>query len=113
MILPGMSNEDVDRLATLYTDDITQGSPFNTGTLNAYTPQFKRLSSVQGDLLFHASRRFFQKYQSGKQNTWTYCRCFDLFLKSGCDTELFSVSKRLKNKPLLGSVSLSKNLPRE
>lgn len=84
-----MSNEDVDRLATLYTDDITQGSPFNTGTLNAYTPQFKRLSSVQGDLLFHASRRFFQKYQSGKQNTWTY------------------LSKRLKNKPLLGSMHTS------
>ena len=75
-IFSGISDKDIDRLATLYTEDITQGSPFDTGTLNSVTPQFKRLASFQGDVFFQAHRRLLLKHQSGKQNTWYYCWYF-------------------------------------
>ncbi|KAF8964271.1 Alpha/Beta hydrolase protein [Flammula alnicola] len=41
-----------NQLATLYPSDITQGSPFDTGILNALTPQFKRIAAFQGDGFF-------------------------------------------------------------
>ena len=106
-LLQGISDEDMARLATLYTQNVTQGSPFDTGLLNAYTPQFKRLAALQGDLLFQAPRRHFQQHRSGKQNMWTFCS-LEFFspppLLPIC-TDLKLVSKRLKTQPLLGAVS--------
>ncbi|KAJ7310013.1 carotenoid ester lipase precursor [Mycena albidolilacea] len=72
-------------LNTLYPSDQTDGSPFNTGLLNAVTPQFKRIAAFQGDAVFQAPRRFFQQSLSGKQNQWAF------------------LSKREKAVPLLGS----------
>ncbi|KAF9448568.1 carotenoid ester lipase precursor [Macrolepiota fuliginosa MF-IS2] len=83
----GVSSTDVDHLATLYTSDITQGSPYDTGLTDVLTPQYKRLASFQGDAVFQAPRRFFLQNRSGKQNTWVY------------------LSKRFKTLPYLGSVS--------
>ncbi|KAG0698057.1 Alpha/Beta hydrolase protein [Suillus ampliporus] len=54
-----------------YPPDITQGSPFNTGYLNAITPQFKRLAAIQGDIIMQAPRRFLLEQLSGRQNTWS------------------------------------------
>lgn len=71
--LPGVTDEQVDGLAELYPADITQGSPFNTGILNALTPQFKRIAAVLGDGVFQAPRRLLLKNASGKQNIWTFC----------------------------------------
>lgn len=42
--LPAASSDVVDQLLTLYPEDITQGSPFDTGTLNALSPQSKRIA---------------------------------------------------------------------
>ncbi|KAH9038800.1 alpha beta-hydrolase [Lactarius pseudohatsudake] len=75
----------MDQLLTLYPQDITQGSPFDTGTENAFTPEFKRIASLLGDFFFQAPRRLLLKSVSGKQNTWSY------------------LSKRLKSLPILGS----------
>lgn len=117
-IFLGISDKDVDRLVTLYTDDITQGSPFDTSTLNAVTLQFKRLASLQGDVFFQAPRRLFLKHQSGKQNTWFYCWLF-FFSKSRCNNGLIyflfllSVTKRFKTQPVLGSVSSWRSRLRE
>ncbi|KAJ7660448.1 carotenoid ester lipase precursor [Mycena rosella] len=72
-------------LNSVYPSDITQGSPFNTGILNALTPQFKRIAAFQGDGVFQAPRRFFQKSLSGKQNQWAF------------------LNQRLKETPLLGT----------
>ncbi|GLB38555.1 putative type-B carboxylesterase lipase family protein [Lyophyllum shimeji] len=83
--LPGISAAEVDKLATLYPADITQGSPYDTGILNALTPQSKRIASFQGDGVFQAPRRFFLSQRSGQQNTWAF------------------LSKRLKALPVLGS----------
>lgn len=67
------SSADVDHLLDLYTDDITKGSPYSTGILNAITPQFKRLAALQGDVVFQAPRRFFLKNRADKQNAWSFC----------------------------------------
>ncbi|KAH9012205.1 Alpha/Beta hydrolase protein, partial [Lactarius hengduanensis] len=75
----------MDQLLTLYPQDITQGSPFDTGTENALTPEFKRIASLLGDFFFQAPRRLLLKSVSGKQDTWSY------------------LSKRLKSLPILGS----------
>ncbi|PIL25406.1 hypothetical protein GSI_13296 [Ganoderma sinense ZZ0214-1] len=45
------------RLLELYPSDPAAGSPFGTGDDNAFTPQFKRMAALQGDILFIAPRR--------------------------------------------------------
>ena len=85
--------EHVKELAEVYPSDITKGSLFNAGILHALTPQYNRLAAfqvihptfyesievlltrmrVQGDTVFHASRRFLHETLSGKQNQWAYC----------------------------------------
>jgi len=55
-----------------YPQNITQGSPFDTGDSNALTPQFKRIAAFQGDAAFQAPRRFFLQQRSGSQNAWAF-----------------------------------------
>lgn len=71
-LFPNASTSELDQLLELYPQDVTQGSPFDTGHQNALTPQYKRLASIQGDLLLIAPRRFFLQERSGKQPTWSY-----------------------------------------
>ncbi|KAI9454051.1 carotenoid ester lipase precursor [Lactarius psammicola] len=84
--LPTATDAEMDRLLTLYPQDVTQGSPYDTGTENAFTPEFKRIASLLGDFSFQAPRRFLLNNTSGKQNTWSF------------------LNKRLKSLPILGSV---------
>ena len=63
----------MDKLLTLYPQDATQGSPFGTGTLNEFTPEFKRIASFLGDFGFQAPRRFLLENVAGKQKIWSYC----------------------------------------
>ncbi|KAJ7205201.1 carotenoid ester lipase precursor [Mycena pura] len=94
--VPGISTAQLNTLNKLYPSDILDGSPFDTGILNALTPQFKRIAAFQGDGVFQAPRRFFQQSQSGKQNQWAF-PSFTLRI----------VSKRGKAVPLLGSFHTS------
>ncbi|KAH7928749.1 alpha/beta-hydrolase [Leucogyrophana mollusca] len=87
--LSAATDEVIDTAMELYPSDITQGSPFDTGDLNALTPQFKRLAAIQGDMAFQAPRRFFLQQRSGKQQIWSF---------------LF---RRLKFQPFLGSTHTS------
>ncbi|OCH84264.1 hypothetical protein OBBRIDRAFT_711474, partial [Obba rivulosa] len=80
-----VSETDVSSILGAYPDDITQGSPFNTGVLNAVTPEYKRISALQGDLVFQAPRRFVLQQRSGIQPTWSY------------------LYKRMKLTPVVGS----------
>ena len=57
---------------TLYPNDPRQGSPFETGDENQLSPQYKRMSAIQGDLVFQAPRRFFVDTVSSKQPTWFF-----------------------------------------
>ncbi|KAH9030331.1 carotenoid ester lipase precursor [Lactarius pseudohatsudake] len=86
---PNATDAQMDRLLTLYPQDVTRGSPFDTGTQNAFTPEFKRIASILGDFVFQAPRRIFLNNSSEKQNTWSY------------------LSKRLKSLPILGSAHAS------
>jgi acetylcholinesterase len=76
----------MDELLTLYPQNVTLGSPYDTGTQNAFTPEFKRIASILGDLMFQAPRRFFLNHSLEKQNTWSF------------------LSKRFKSLPVLGSL---------
>jgi acetylcholinesterase len=64
----------MDELLTLYPQNVSQGSPYDTGTKNALTPESKRIASIMGDLVFQAPRRFFVQTVSDKQNTWSFCK---------------------------------------
>ena len=55
----------------MYPSDITKGSPFHTGYMNALTPQYKRVAAIQGDLVFQAPRRFFLG-QKADQGAWAF-----------------------------------------
>ncbi|KAH9027863.1 carotenoid ester lipase precursor [Lactarius hengduanensis] len=83
--LPNATDAELDELLTLYPQDDTQGSPYDTGIQNAFTPQFKRIASILGDSVFQAPRRFFLNNVSDKQNTWSF------------------LSKRLESMLVLGS----------
>ncbi|KIJ12396.1 hypothetical protein PAXINDRAFT_14722 [Paxillus involutus ATCC 200175] len=82
---PNATSTTIQELMQYYPDNIIQGSPFDTGVLNALTPQFKRLAAFQSDVIFQAPRRLFLQNRSGKQALWTY------------------VNKRFKTVPFLGS----------
>ncbi|KAF9522510.1 carotenoid ester lipase precursor [Crepidotus variabilis] len=83
---PDVPDSDVLQLMALYSSDITQGSPFGTGWLNAVSRQFKRIAAFQGDGVFQAPRRLLINYASQKNpNIWGY------------------LSKRFKALPVAGS----------
>ncbi|KAH6917971.1 carotenoid ester lipase precursor [Coprinopsis sp. MPI-PUGE-AT-0042] len=69
---PTASSASIDHVLSLYTADITQGSPYDTWILNALTPQFKRLASIQGDAVFEAPRRLFAQMTADKQDVYVY-----------------------------------------
>ncbi|KAJ7149883.1 carotenoid ester lipase precursor [Mycena crocata] len=75
----------IERLSTLYPDVPTQGAPFDTGTKNQLSPEFKRLSAFEGDYYFTGARRFFLEQASKTQNVWSW------------------VSKRGKSIPIFGA----------
>ncbi|KAJ7149876.1 carotenoid ester lipase precursor [Mycena crocata] len=80
--IPWATREQIERVSELYPDDPTQGSPFNTGTENQLTPQFKRLAAFTGDYLFTGSRRFFLEHASKTQNVWSWRKQSFIFCKS-------------------------------
>ncbi|KAJ3514034.1 hypothetical protein NLJ89_g2603 [Agrocybe chaxingu] len=67
-----ISDKDLKALEIAYPDDVTQGSPFNTGTANVFSPQYKRLAAFQGDLAFQATRRSFSAIASKRQPVYGF-----------------------------------------
>ncbi|KAI0351054.1 alpha/beta-hydrolase [Trametes cingulata] len=59
-------------LFELYPNVPWLGSPFGTGGANELAPQFKRMSALQGDIVFQAPRRFFLDQRSLEQPAWTW-----------------------------------------
>ncbi|KAF8649005.1 hypothetical protein AX16_006119 [Volvariella volvacea WC 439] len=70
--LSGITNQELNDLSEAYPQDITQGSPFDTGYRNALTRQYKRLAAVQGDLIFQAPRRWFLRNAAFNYSVPTY-----------------------------------------
>ena len=69
------------RLLELYPSDPAAGSPFGTGDDNQFTPQFKRMAALQGDILFVAPRRLLTRTRAGAgagaggQAVYSFCEC--------------------------------------
>ncbi|KAI0704351.1 carotenoid ester lipase precursor [Cytidiella melzeri] len=82
---PNATAAEIDLLLDVYPQNVTQGSPFGTGTANVVYPEYKRLAAFQGDLVFSGPRRFFMQQRSDKQPVWGF------------------LSKRMKATPDLGS----------
>ncbi|KAF9049513.1 alpha/beta-hydrolase [Hymenopellis radicata] len=89
VMFPSMAEDDIDTLLDVYPASVEAGSPFDTGSANAITPQFKRLAAFQGDLVFHGPRRVFLSALSGKQDLYSF------------------IYKRRKHFPVLGSYHTS------
>jgi carboxylesterase type B len=58
----GALKAGMDKVISLYPDDPSAGSPFNTGNETFGTgPGYKRGSAIIGDVIFHASRRLWSQ----------------------------------------------------
>ncbi len=64
------------RLLELYPSDPAAGSPFGTGDNFTFTPEYKRMAALQGDLLFIAPRRLLTQTLAGRQAVYSYRACF-------------------------------------
>jgi len=62
----------IDLLLQYYPDDQRAGSPFDTNYRNDFSPQFKRISALQGDFVFHGPRRLLLQNVAAKQKSWGF-----------------------------------------
>ncbi|KAI0699614.1 carotenoid ester lipase precursor [Cerioporus squamosus] len=68
---PGASSSDIETILKLYPSDPAAGSPFGTGKLNAFTPEYKRIAAIEGDF-FHAGRRHLLERLSSTQAAYNF-----------------------------------------
>jgi hypothetical protein len=67
-------------LVATYPDNVTSGSPFNTGILWDWYPEFKRLAAILGDLTFTLTRRIFLTAHTSLHPdvpAWSYLSSYD------------------------------------
>ncbi|KAF9224875.1 alpha/beta-hydrolase [Gyrodon lividus] len=80
IFLFGATDDEINQLGELYPDNPTLGSPYDVGTNDTLTPEFKRISSFQGDFYFQVPRRYALSYLSLTQNVWSYLWKRDKFV---------------------------------
>ncbi|KAK6201792.1 hypothetical protein LQW54_009371 [Pestalotiopsis sp. IQ-011] len=69
------TQQDMDDFVGTYQTTTDDGSPFRTGLLNDWYPQFKRLAAILGDLAFTLSRRYFLDIRhafDSELKAWSY-----------------------------------------
>lgn len=69
------SEQNMDDYVATYQTITEDGSPFRTGLLNNWYPQYKRLAAILGDLAFNLSRRYFLEIRHKADSTlkaWSY-----------------------------------------
>lgn len=84
----------VQGLVSLYPDNITAGSPFNTGIFNSLYPQFKRLAAILGDASFTLTRRLYLEQISSKVKAYSYLSSYFYglpFLGTGHGTDILPI----------------------
>ncbi|KAJ5808974.1 hypothetical protein N7474_010243 [Penicillium riverlandense] len=71
---------ELEHLVGLYPNITTDGSPFRTGSMNDWYPQYKRIAAILGDLTFTLTRRVFLNL-AAKVNpdipSWSYLASYD------------------------------------
>ncbi|KAF8550232.1 alpha/beta-hydrolase [Imleria badia] len=70
--LVGATKAEIKKVRKLYPKDPILGSPFDVGTNDTLTPEFKRISSFQGDFFYQVPRRYALSYLSRTQDVWSY-----------------------------------------
>ncbi|OKL62108.1 hypothetical protein UA08_02242 [Talaromyces atroroseus] len=98
VFFPYSTNKSItEGLVNVYPDDITFGSPFNTGILNNWYPQFKRLAAILGDATFTLTRRAFLDLASSVNPdipSWSYLASYDYgtpIIGTGHGTDILQV----------------------
>jgi len=74
------STAQMEELVATYPDTTGDGSPFRTGLLNDWYPQYKRIAAILGDLTFTLTRRTFLSVSSALKPTvpsWSYLSSYD------------------------------------
>ena len=74
------TQQQIQDLVATYPDITTDGSPFRTGDLNNWYPQFKRLAAILGDLTFTLTRRGFLTVANSVKPevpSWSYLSSYD------------------------------------
>lgn len=74
------SPSQVAQLVDSYQNIWDDGSPFRTGLLNNFYPQFKRVSAILGDITFTLTRRAFLEVASQVNpavKSWSYLATYD------------------------------------
>ncbi|KAL9078714.1 MAG: hypothetical protein Q9157_002359 [Trypethelium eluteriae] len=74
------TQEQLQGLVAAYPDITTDGSPFRTGDLNNWYPEYKRLAAILGDLTFTLIRRGFLSFASSVKPdvpSWSYLSSYD------------------------------------
>ena len=74
------SPAQIDELVASYQTITEDGSPFRTGLLNNYYPQFKRVSAILGDITFTLTRRVFLEIAAQVNPgvpSWSYLATYD------------------------------------
>ncbi|KAK6858352.1 extracellular lipase [Apiospora arundinis] len=69
------TEQDMDEYVGTYRSISEHGSPYRTGLLNNWYPQFKRLAAILGDLAFTLSRRYFlegRRAAAPELKAWSY-----------------------------------------
>src|ERR1700761_4015096 len=72
---PNANTQQINAIAAAYPSDPAAGSPFDTGSSNNLTTQFKRIAAFQGDLLFQAPRRSLFSQRATHQPIYSYRTC--------------------------------------
>ncbi|KAN0094321.1 Alpha/Beta hydrolase fold [Tylopilus felleus] len=70
--LVGVTQAEINKVSKVYPKDPSLGSPYGVGTNDTLTPEYKRISSFQGDFYFQVPRRYALSYLSRTQNVWSY-----------------------------------------
>ena len=79
VIFKDTTREQIEDLVATYPS-ITDGSPFRTGILNNWYPQYKRLSAIIGDAVFTLTRRIFLNMADQAKPdvpSWSYLASYD------------------------------------
>ena len=74
------SPAQVEQLVDSYQTITEDGSPFRTGLLNNFYPQFKRVSAILGDVTFTLTRRLFLEVTgqvAPDVPSWSYLATYD------------------------------------
>lgn len=74
------STTQISELVSTYQTITEDGSPFRTGLLNNFYPQFKRVSAIIGDITFTLTRRVFLDIASTVNPSvpsWSYLATYD------------------------------------